>query len=470
MCTSKADDELVKDFAAALQKARVELCSLLPVYRTSWPDERERQTAVRYWKRAIEIAALQDAHGINSPLVCAVYAAPHTFHYSNNMDGITALAGKRLRSVYVSDSYAHHRSHDLRYIANPQGTNARVHQHPKVSDGDVDFKALFAALKKNGFLDREESIIVSDVFAEDATAHETPAYQHETIERLVAEPGRNCLFLQELPCRPARKEHSMSFWLIIGLAVAAVLIGLDKSLIPGSAILAVATLASLMPAKEATELTLIMAIVADWTAIWAYRHDIVLASLFRLLPTVTIGILAGVWFLYHADNNATKKTIGLILACFVSLYFLSRIRTALKTRYGGKSEASQDGTRGRNKQKQGISVAFHMLCGVLAGFTTMVANAGGPVTTVYFSSEQLPVKQFLGTTAAFYLVVNLVKLPFAVGLNTINREVALAFLCVLPLTLLAVICGRLIAGHVNQTAFSAAIYFFAVIAVISLLI
>ena len=115
-------------------------------------------------------------------------------------------------------------------------------------------------------------------------------------------------------------------------------------------------------------------------------------------------------------------------------------------------------------------MAFHMLCGVLAGFTTMVANAGGPVTTVYFSSEQLPVKQFLGTTAAFYLVVNLVKLPFAVGLNTINREVVLAFLCVLPLTLLAVICGRLIAGHVNQTAFSAAIYFFAVIAVISLLI
>ena len=184
----------------------------------------------------------------------------------------------------------------------------------------------------------------------------------------------------------------MNLWLIIGLAAAAVLIGLDKSLIPGSAILAVAALASLMPAKEATELTLIMAIIADWTAIWAYRHDIVLASLLRLLPTVTIGILAGVWFLYHADNDATKKTIGVILACFISLYFLSRIRSALKTRHGGKDEALQVEAKSKSRQKQWISVAFHMLCGVLAGFTTMVANAGGPVTAVYFSSERLPVK------------------------------------------------------------------------------
>ena len=242
----KADDELVKDFAAALKKTHVELCSLLPVYRTSWPDERERQTAVRNWKRAIEIAALLDVHvinsefsgiperyeeseaafyatmeeilplleregirinfdphpydfvengidalritrGLNSPLVGAVYVAPHTFHYGNNVDGITALAGKRLRTVYISDSYDHHRSHELRYIANPPGTNARVHQHLKVGDGDVDFKALFAALKKNGFLDREDSIIVSNVFAEDETAHETSVYQRETIERLVAE-------------------------------------------------------------------------------------------------------------------------------------------------------------------------------------------------------------------------------------------------------------------------------------------
>ncbi|WEV64322.1 sugar phosphate isomerase/epimerase family protein [Bifidobacterium sp. ESL0732] len=242
----KADDELVDDLKKACKNAGVELVSLLPVYRTSWPDERERVWAVRNWKRAIEIAARLgvrtinsefsgiperyeeseagfyatmeeilpileregialnfDAHpydfvenriaadrvirGLNSPLVGSVYVACHTFHYGNVLHEAAAEEGDKLRSVYISDSYDHTRSHNLRYIANPPGTNARVHQHLKVGDGDVDFKDLFATLKANGFLDREDSIICSNVFAEDETAHDTSVYQRETIERLVSE-------------------------------------------------------------------------------------------------------------------------------------------------------------------------------------------------------------------------------------------------------------------------------------------
>ena len=41
--------------AGALDAAGVEVASVLPLYRWSGPDEDERQAAVRYWKRAIEI-------------------------------------------------------------------------------------------------------------------------------------------------------------------------------------------------------------------------------------------------------------------------------------------------------------------------------------------------------------------------------------------------------------------------------
>lgn len=242
----KADDELVHDLAKACKNAGVELVSLLPVYRTSWPDERERQWAVRNWKRAIEIAAIlgihtinsefsgipkryeeseagfystmeeilplleregivinfdphpydfvengMDAHrvlrGLNSDLVGSVYVSSHTFHYGNAVHEITQAESTKLRSVYISDAYDHNRSHGLRYISNPPGTNARVHQHLKVGDGDVDFKDLFQALKTNGFLDREDSLIVSNVFAEDETAHDTSVYQRQTIEQLIKE-------------------------------------------------------------------------------------------------------------------------------------------------------------------------------------------------------------------------------------------------------------------------------------------
>lgn len=242
----KADNDLVKDFDRALKKAGVKLAAILPVYRTSWPDERERTWAVRNWKRAIEIAAMLGLHtinsefsgiperyeeseagfyatmeeilplleregitlnfdphpydfvekgldalrvirGLNSKLVGSVYVSSHTFHYGNAAHEIIQLAGPKLHSVYISDSYDHKLSHDLRYIANPPGTNARVHQHLKVGDGDVDFKELFSVLKTNGFLDREDSMIVSNVFAEDETAHETSLYQRKTIERLISE-------------------------------------------------------------------------------------------------------------------------------------------------------------------------------------------------------------------------------------------------------------------------------------------
>jgi myo-inositol catabolism protein IolH len=51
----RADRQAVSTLKSALAAAGVEVASVLPLYRWSGPDEDERQAAVRYWKRAIEI-------------------------------------------------------------------------------------------------------------------------------------------------------------------------------------------------------------------------------------------------------------------------------------------------------------------------------------------------------------------------------------------------------------------------------
>src|SRR5207253_10848675 len=51
-----ADRAKVEEFRVALRDTGMELASILPLYRWSSPDEDERQAAVRYWKRAIELA------------------------------------------------------------------------------------------------------------------------------------------------------------------------------------------------------------------------------------------------------------------------------------------------------------------------------------------------------------------------------------------------------------------------------
>lgn len=274
------------------------------------------------------------------------------------------------------------------------------------------------------------------------------------------------------------------------IAVAAALYGLDKSLAPGAGILAVACLAGVMPAKDATGLTLIMAIVADWSAIWVYRNDVVVRTLLRLLPSVAVGVVVGAGFLFAADNRTMRLTIGVILAAFVGAYFMSLLRKTLARRrpanHGhGDPEAPSGRTApvtsgalfhvpdrgvagGASWWTAMLSRLKHVGFGALAGFTTMVANAGGPVTSIYFMTEKLPVTKFLGTTAWFYLIINMVKLPFSVGLGMITPTNFMSIVWVIPVVMLSVICGRWLAKRVSQSFFTVVVYVFAVVAVVQL--
>ena len=79
----------------------------------------------------------------------------------------------------------HHRSHGLRYITNPPGNPVRVHQHLKIGDGDIDWDEFFSGLARLGFYDRDDTVMVSSVFAEDETAHEVSRYQLKTMVEYV---------------------------------------------------------------------------------------------------------------------------------------------------------------------------------------------------------------------------------------------------------------------------------------------
>ena len=243
----------------------------------------------------------------------------------------------------------------------------------------------------------------------------------------------------------------------LAIGFAAVMFGIDKSLASGAGLLSVATLTAVMPAHQASGLTLLMAICADWSAIWAYRGNVSVKSLVRLIPFVIVGICGGIAFLYVADNTAMRRTIGIILAIFVGMYFLNLIRKRLS----GNTEAP---TKKSPEETDGI------VCGVLAGFTTMVANAAGPVTAIFFLSENLPVIRFLGTTAWFYLIVNLIKLPISIHLGMITWAGFLSMAWTIPLIIVTVMIGRAIASHVSQEVFTKLIYVLSVFAVIKLLI
>ena len=241
----RVDRELLDATKRAVADAGIQISSLLPVQRWSSPEESQREAAVRNWKRIVEIAvelgvpvintefsgrpersedseaafyrsmeellpifeeeglrinidphpddfvedgleAIRIIRGLDSPHVGLVYVTSHTFHYGNDARGIMSTAGARLGAAYTADTLDHTRSHGLRYITNPPGTPARVHQHLRIGDGDVDWAEFFGALAGIGFLDRDDALIVSNVFAEDESWDEVSRFQLEAIRNGVA--------------------------------------------------------------------------------------------------------------------------------------------------------------------------------------------------------------------------------------------------------------------------------------------
>jgi myo-inositol catabolism protein IolH len=232
----RVDDGTVKRFRTALADAGVGVSSMLPLYKWSGPSEEDRQAAVRYWRRAIEIASLlgvdtmnsefngnpreaaacermfwrsmeellplferegirlvlephpddweEDGkravdliRGINSSQVSFLYCAPHTFHQGNDCVGIMEKAGDLLTMVHVADSFDHTGSSGLRYIVNPPGSQVTVHQHLDIGQGEVDFDQFFATLEKVGF----DGIVTTCVFAWEERARESSTFMRETI-------------------------------------------------------------------------------------------------------------------------------------------------------------------------------------------------------------------------------------------------------------------------------------------------
>ncbi|HEX2143351.1 MAG TPA: sugar phosphate isomerase/epimerase [Glycomyces sp.] len=232
----RADADRIKELKAALAETGVQIASMLPLYKWSSPEEDERQAAVRYWKRAIEITAelgvdqmnsefngrpekaaeseaqfwrsmdellpvferegiglnlephpddfceehnagVNLVRAINKPWVKYVYCAPHTFHLAGDevYPDIAAMldyAGDKLAHLHLADSFNFKGSGGLRYILNPPGTPARIHQHLDIGQGEVDWDAFFTKLRAMGF----DGIATVAVFAWDERAHESSEF------------------------------------------------------------------------------------------------------------------------------------------------------------------------------------------------------------------------------------------------------------------------------------------------------
>ncbi|GAA0449769.1 sulfite exporter TauE/SafE family protein [Streptomyces olivaceiscleroticus] len=237
---------------------------------------------------------------------------------------------------------------------------------------------------------------------------------------------------------------TVTLWEFLALGVAAALVGFSKTAVSGANTISLAVFAAVLPARDSTGALLPLLIVGDVLAVLTYRRHAHWPTLWRLFPAVAAGVVLGTLYMVWADDAAVRTSIGAILLLMAAV-------TVWRRRAADKAEE-----RGEEKRDGGATGAARLKTrsyGVLGGFTTMVANAGGPVMSLYLISTGFKKLGFLATSAWFFLIVNTSKLPFSAGLGLIDTRSLLLDAALVLFVLPGAYLGRRCVDRINQRLF-----------------
>jgi uncharacterized membrane protein YfcA len=253
-------------------------------------------------------------------------------------------------------------------------------------------------------------------------------------------------------------HHLTTTQWIIG-AAAALMVGVSKTGVPGVGIFVAPMLASIFGGFQSVGIMLAMLIFGDCFAVLWYRRHAHWDKILGLLPWVVAGIAIGAIAMWKVgESKSTKDVLGVVIGIMVLLMLaLYLIQDRLHERFTPKSPAGIAGT------------------GLTAGFTTMVSNAAGPIMSIYMAAQKLPKKEFMGTLAWYFFMLNLFKVPICVYLTHVhpNKPIitgrSLLFnLIISPVILVGVFIGKWLLPRVSQEAFDRAVLGLAALAAIKL--
>ena len=228
-------------------------------------------------------------------------------------------------------------------------------------------------------------------------------------------------------------ELNAAGWL--GLGVVAVLVGFVKTGLPPLGILIPAVLALALPTKDSVGALVLFLVVGDVIAAIYYRRNADWAEIVRLVPPVAVGIALGALILDAVDDRLLRVVIGALVLGMVTLELVRKRRSG---------------------EVRAVRPAARLGVGVAAGAATALANAAGPIMGIDFLSSGLQKARFMGTTAVFFLVVNVAKVPVYAQLGMLQQTYLEAVALLSPLVVLGAIVGRRFLDWIPQRAFHAA--------------
>ncbi|MFM2290472.1 MAG: hypothetical protein RIS29_285, partial [Bacteroidota bacterium] len=135
----------------------------------------------------------------------------------------------------------------------------------------------------------------------------------------------------------------------------------------------------------------------------------------RIMPWALVGIAVGLAVGKSISPDWFRRLIGILVLLSLAIMLWLEYR--------------------RNKIEQTVTgkKAYTIIFGLLGGFSTMIGNAAGPVMSVYLLSENMDKKEFIGTAAWFFFIINILKMPLQIwGWHNITWQTFQFDLMLLP--------------------------------------
>lgn len=203
--------------------------------------------------------------------------------------------------------------------------------------------------------------------------------------------------------------------------------------------------------------------VADLFAVAFYLRQSYARRLTVLLPWVLAGMALGALAL-SAPERLLRPTVAVVVLAMIAVRWV-RTRGAMfsdsRARTSNADTSAATETMSPPPAPSRLNSAIY---GGSAGFATTIANAAGPIMSLYLLAQRLPKHEFVGTGVWFFLVVNLCKVPVYVGHGLITPRSLVFDAVLLPAVVLGAVFGRVLLRRLSQGFFERAVLALTVLA------
>jgi uncharacterized membrane protein YfcA len=221
-------------------------------------------------------------------------------------------------------------------------------------------------------------------------------------------------------------------YISIVIAILGFMIGFAKGGFGGLGALLTPILALVLPVASAVGVLLPMLMVGDVFAVYMYWKEWDFDLVRRMLPAGIIGALAGTFLLSWLPPDGLRIVLGIFVLVLVAYKLVSdRIQAV---RYQPRP--------------------WHApVAGLLAGIASGMFNYGGPAFSSYLLLQKLKARPFIATTAIFFALLNLIKVPGFLYTGVLDLPLLFSLWWVFPFIPIGIWLARLTLLRVSASAF-----------------